>query len=63
MESKIFYVSIECGEFDFGVSSIIEDLTQKQYDELKAMLITAIGTMEIMRRNKNIEICYKTKED
>ena len=38
------------GEFDFEVSSIVETLTLEEYKELKSMLITAIGTMEDMRR-------------
>lgn len=42
-------------EFDFEVSSMIENLSIEDYNKLKSMLITAIGTMEIMRRNsKNI---------
>ena len=51
MENKIFYVSVKYGEFDFGVSSIIKKLSQTQYDELRAMLVTAIGAMESMRLN------------
>jgi hypothetical protein len=43
----------EQGEFDFEVSAMVEELSQEEYEELKSMLITAIGTMEIMRRNKN----------
>lgn len=39
------------GEFDFEVSAMVEELTQEEYKELKSMLITAIGTMELMRRN------------
>lgn len=42
----------EQGEFDFEVSAMVEELTQEEYEELKSMLITAIGTMEEMRRYK-----------
>lgn len=40
----------EKGEFDFEVSATVEELTMEEYEELKSMLITAIGTMEQMRR-------------
>ena len=39
------------GKFDFEVSAMVEELTQEEYEQLKSMLITAIGTMELMRRN------------
>lgn len=50
---KYEYLKIikEKGEFDFEVSAMVEKLTQEEYEELKSMLITAIGTMELMRRN------------
>lgn len=50
---KYEYLKIikEQGEFDFEVSAMVEELTQEEYKELKSMLITAIGTMELMRRN------------
>ena len=41
----------EQGEFDFEGSEMVEELTQEEYEKLKSMLITAIGTMELMRRN------------
>ena len=49
---KYEYLTIikEQGEFDFEVSSMVQELSQKEYEELKSMLITAIGTMEEMRR-------------
>ena len=51
---KYEYLKIikEKGGFDFEVSTMIEELTQEEYEELKSMLITAIGTMELIRRNK-----------
>ena len=42
----------EKGEFDFEVSASVQELTFEEYEELKSMLITAIGTMEEMRRNR-----------
>lgn len=42
----------EKGEFDFEVSALVQELTFEEYEELKSMLITAIGTMEEMRRNR-----------
>ena len=43
----------EKGEFDFEVSAMIMELSMLEYEELKSMLITAIGTMEEMRRYGN----------
>ena len=50
---KYEYLKIikEQGEFDFEVSAMVQELTQEEYRELKSLLITAIGTMEEMRRN------------
>ena len=50
---KYEYLKIikEQGEFDFEVSAMVEELTQEEYEQLKSMLIAAIGTMEEMRRN------------
>ena len=50
---KYEYLKIikEQGKFDFEVSAMVEELTQEEYKELKSMLITAIGIMELMRRN------------
>lgn len=42
----------EKGEFDFEVSALVQDLTFEEYEQLKSMLITAIGTMEQMRRDR-----------
>ena len=51
MKYEYLKVIKEQGEFDFEVSAMVEELTQEEYEELKSMLITAIGTMELMRRN------------
>lgn len=50
---KYEYLKIikEQGKFDFEVSAMVQELTQEEYKELKSMLITTIGTMELMRRN------------
>ena len=53
--NTILKIIKEKGEFDFEVSAMVEELTQEEYEELKSMLITAIGTMELMRRNKEIK--------
>lgn len=55
---KYEYLKIikEQGEFDFEVSAMVQELTQEEYEELKSMLITAIGTMELMRRNKESDV-------
>ena len=55
MKTEYIKVIKEQGEFDFEVSSIVEELPQEEYEELKSMLITAIGTMELIRRNNNEE--------
>ena len=53
----------EKGEFDFEVSSKILDLSQEEYDELRAMLVVAIGIMEEMWRNEPIDVkVIKNKE-
>lgn len=56
-EMKDTYLSIvkEHGEFDFEVSGLIQDLSLEEYNELRKMLIVAIGTMEEMFRNKEVE--------
>lgn len=46
----------EKGEFDFEVSAKILKLTNEEYDELRAMLIVAIGTMEEMWRNEPVDV-------
>ena len=51
MKYEYLKVIKEQGEFDFEVSAMVQELTQEEYRELKSMLITAIGTMELMRRN------------
>ena len=62
MKEEYLKIIKEKGEFDFEVSSLVETLTLEEYEELKSMLITAIGTMEEMRRNIYIENQNKDKE-
>ena len=50
--TKYFSIIRENGEFEFEVLSSIRDLDFNEYEELKSLLITAIGTMEIMRREE-----------
>ena len=52
MKTEYIKIIKEQGEFDFEVSAIVQELTQEEYEKLKSMLITAIGTMEEMRRRK-----------
>jgi hypothetical protein len=51
MKDEYLKIIREDGEFDFEVSAMVEELTLEEYEELKSMLITAIGTMEEMRKN------------
>lgn len=51
MKQEYLKIIKEKGEFDFEVSAMVEELTMEEYKELKSMLITAIGTMEQMRRD------------
>ena len=59
MKEEYLKIIKEKGEFDFEVSSLVETLTLKEYKELKSMLITAIGTMEEMRRKTYIDMELK----
>lgn len=61
MKEEYLKIIKEKGEFDFEVSSLVETLTLKEYEELKSMLITAIGIMEEMRRKTYIDM--ETKID
>ena len=53
----------EKGEFDFEVSANVCDLSFNEYNELRAMLVVAIGTMEEMWRDNPIDVkVIKNKE-
>ncbi len=56
MKTEYLKLIREKGEFDFEVPAKILDLTQEEYDELRAMLVVAIGTMEEMWRNEPIDV-------
>ena len=61
MSEEYLKIIKEKGEFDFEVSSLVETLTLKEYEELKSILITAIGTMEEMRRKIYIDMGIELK--
>ena len=53
----------EKGEFDFEVSSNVCGLSFDEYNELRAMLVVAIGIMEEMWRDNPIDVkVVKNKE-
>ena len=53
----------EKGEFDFEVSGSVCDLTFDEYNELRSMLVVAIGTMEEMWENEPVDVkVIKNKE-
>lgn len=62
MKEEYIKVMREKGEIDFEVSSVIMNLPREEYEKVKSMIITAIGTMEEMRRN-NINQWLKEKVD
>ncbi len=49
------------GECDFGVSATVKSLTQKQYNEIRLMMIVGIGVMEDMKR-RSLESALSTPE-
>lgn len=62
MKEEYIKVMREKGEIDFEVSAVIMNLARDEYEKVKSMIITAIGTMEEMRRN-NINQWLKEKVD
>ena len=50
MEEIFFRITREKGDIEFGVSSAIIDLTPEEYNEVRELLVVAIGVMEDMRR-------------
>lgn len=62
MKEEYIKVIREKGEIDFEVSAVIMNLPLEEYEKVKSMIITAIGTMEEMRRN-NINQWLKEKVD
>ena len=62
MKKEYIKIMREKGEIDFEVSATIMELPREEYEKVKSMIITAIGTMEEMRRN-NISQWLKEKVD
>ena len=50
MKHTYFEILREKGDIEFEVSSSIIDLSQDDYDELRELIVVAIGVMEEMRR-------------
>lgn len=50
MKETYFEITREKGEINFGVYSNIINLSQHDYDELRQLIIVAIGVMEEMRK-------------
>lgn len=40
------------GEWDFGIRATIQDLSYEEMQQLRAMIVTAIGTAEDMWRRR-----------
>ena len=55
MKHTYFEIIREKGDIEFGVSSSIIDLSQEDYDELRQLIIVAIGVMEEMRKKYHKE--------
>lgn len=47
---NIITVGKKKGEWDFSIRATVQDLSHKEINELRAMIIVAIGTMENMWR-------------
>lgn len=56
MKDEYLKIIKEKGEFDFEVSAKILNLTLSEYNELRAMLIVAIGAMEDMWEKEPIDV-------
>lgn len=57
VKNELFAVGFDKnGQFDFGVSCQVQGLTYDKMNELRAMLVAGIGTMEDMfRRSREKE--------
>ena len=66
MKKPLFEVGYDKSEMDFGINCSITDLTKEQMNELRLMIIRAIGTMEDMwrrsRETKSFTQCKEIKE-
>lgn len=64
MDKDFITIGYHKGEMDFGVNGSIEDLTLKEFDELRIMTMVAIGQAESMwrrRRQEKVELGEATK--
>ena len=50
MKQVYFEITREKGDIEFGVYSSIIDLSQDEYNELRELIVVAIGVMEEMRK-------------
>ena len=66
MNKQIMYFEVikdENGEFTYGVSSKVMELTELEYKELKKMLILGIKTLQRMRKENLYEALNKVGEN
>lgn len=61
-EEQVFTIERKNGEFDFAISSAIEDMSLEEFNQLREMLIVAIGAMEQMH-NYNPHPCDCWEEE
>ena len=61
MKQVYFEITREKGDIEFGVSSSIIDLSQDDYDELRKLIVVAIGVMEEMRERHYTEDNIESK--
>ena len=54
-EEQLFSIERKNGEFDFSVSSAIEDMSLEEFNQLREMIVVAIGAMEQMYQNRCLE--------
>lgn len=50
MKQTYFEITREKGDIEFGVSSSIVNLSKDDYDEVRELIVVAIGVMEEMRK-------------
>lgn len=63
MEKPIIEIGYNKGEIDFGISGLILSLNFTQMQELRAMIIVAIGTAEDMwRKRQELPTVTETKK-
>ncbi len=56
MKDPYIAVGYHKGEMDFSIAATVQELSYAEMQDLRAMIVTAIGTMEDMwRREKEIQ--------